>query len=156
MQGHRPLGLLLTSASDPGKKYTVWSKPPNSSASSKVFQGSLCDLSAVSCHIAEVQGIPNRPGKTLTPTLSGTYTLPVWGDIKLIPLFIEKSPLTQFALTLKLLPAILALSINNFFYATETSNGDSLTTAWLWVRRISCYSEILCDIVETSVLGRDQ
>lgn len=58
---------------------------------------------------AKVWGITTCSGKTLTPTLSGIYALPVQEDIKLIPLFIQKSALTQFAMTINLLPAILEM-----------------------------------------------
>lgn len=75
--------------------------------------------------IAKVQGIPSHPGKILTPTLSGTDTLTVQEDIKLIPLLIQKSPLSQFALTINLLPTILALFISNSFYTTGTSKWDT-------------------------------
>lgn len=69
--------------------------------------------------------------------------MPVQNGIKLTLLFIQKSSLTQFALTVNLLSAVLALSLGS---------ERLIETALLWIRgmmamtaEISSHSGILCD-----------
>lgn len=69
--------------------------------------------------------------------------MPVQEGIKLILLFIQKSPLTQFALTVNLLSAVLALS---------PGSEHLIETALLWIRgmmamtaEICSHCRILCD-----------
>lgn len=86
------------------------SNTPNSPALGKVFQGSL-HVSLLPLTTAKAQGIPTALGTDLMPPLLRLKPYLFWRQLSL-SLSSQKPPLTQFALTINLLYAVLALSLS--------------------------------------------